>query len=594
MDDLKVTKGTFIKSEEKVDKMMLNLFIALLPIIAFTFYKNGIKPYLAGNTNIYGMLYPLIFILVGVITTTITEALYLLIIKKEKGKNFTKALIDSYCFFPGLFMTLVLPINTPLWIVIYGGLFASIIGKLVFGGFGNNIFNPALIGRLAIMTTFASIIASNGGYLNPSELDAVTKATPLTNAAITSGIGTYETLVAPYGSLWDFFLGNIPGALGETSALLCLVSFIYLTATKTIKWKIPVVYVATVFFMTYLIGGYHEYGLWYPLFQIMSGGLLFGAVFMATDPVTSPTTPIGQILYGLFLGILTVTFRYMTSMPEGVLVSILFMNMFVFIIDRIGSKARFKFSKSFIPFIVAWCLILGIGFYIGSTIGETTDVDPDYTIISKETSGNKTTYVATQKGYASNIKGEIVITDGKITSFKILDQNDSFFVKVEQANYTSKFINKDNVTDIDTVTGATISSTALKKMAANTLLDYKKGSEDIKGNDEDIKPVSDFNIISKDTIDNTVTYVATQKGFSSLLKAQVIIVDGVVTEYTILEQKDSYYGMVESNNYVNTLISNQDNLEEVDTVSGATYTSTGLKKLLINVLADYRGEANNE
>ena len=108
MDHLKVTKGTFIKSEEKVDKMMLNLFIALLPIIAFTFYKNGIKPYLAGNTNIYGMLYPLIFILVGVITTTITEALYLLIIKKEKGKNFTKALIDSYCFFPGLFMNLVL------------------------------------------------------------------------------------------------------------------------------------------------------------------------------------------------------------------------------------------------------------------------------------------------------------------------------------------------------------------------------------------------------------------------------------------------------------------------------------------------------
>ena len=595
MEDLHVTKGTYIRSKQKVNKMMLHLFIALLPIIAFTFYKNGVKPYLDGDATTYGMFYPLIFMGVGTLTTTIIESLYLLIVKKEKGKNFFRAVLHSYCFFPGLFMSLILPINTPLWIVVFGGFFASVIGKLIFGGFGNNIFNPALIGRLAFMVAFAATIATNGGYLNPTELDAVTTATPLTNASMLSDIGTYSTLVKPYGSLWNFFIGTIPGALGETSALLCLIAFVYLTMTKTIKWKIPAVYVTTVFFLTYMIGSYNGLGIWYPLFQIMSGGLLFGAVFMTTDPVTSPVTPIAQILYGLFLGILTVFFRYMTSLPEGVLTSILIMNMFVFILDRIGSKARFKLSSAILPFVIAWVLILGVGFYVANSFAVIdTETDPNYNIISKETNGNKTTYVATQKGYSSNIKGKIVISEGKIISYEILDQNDSFFAKVEEKDYTDKFLNITDLDSVDTVTGATVSSTAVKKLAINTLLDYNSGSGDIIGDDELEEPVSDFNIISKNIEGNVTTYVATQKGFQSLIKGQVVITDGVVTSYDILEQGDSYFMMVENVDYVMTLINNQNNLEQLDTVSGATYSSTALKELLANVLKDYRGEINEK
>ena len=595
MEDLRVVKGTYIKSKQKTNKMMLHLFIALLPIIAFTFYKNGIQPYLVGDATTFGLFYPLIFIGVGVLTTTIIESLYLFIVKKERGKAFFRAVLNSYCFFPGLFMSLILPINTPLWIVVFGGFFASIVGKLIFGGFGNNIFNPALIGRLAIMASFAATIASNGGYLNPTELDAVTTATPLTNASMLSDIGTYSTLVEPYGSLWNFFIGTIPGALGETSALLCLIAFIYLTITKTIKWKIPAVYVTTVFFLTYMIGSYNDLGIWYPLFQIMSGGLLFGAVFMATDPVTSPVTPIAQILYGLFLGILTVFFRYMTSLPEGVLTSILIMNMFVFILDRIGSKARFKLSSAILPFIIAWALILGGGFYISNSfVNINTETDPNYNIISKETNGNKTTYIATQKGYSSNIKGKIIISDGKIISYEILDQNDSFFAKIEENDYTDKFINTTNLDNIDTITGATVSSTAVKKLAINTLLDYESGSDDIEGDGDLEEPVSDFNIISKNVEGNITTYVATQKGFQSLIKCQVVLTDGVVTSYEVLEQGDSYFTIVANANYVDTLINNQNNLQELDTVSGATYSSKALKQLLINVLEDYRGETNEE
>ncbi len=595
MEDLRVVKGTYIKSKQKVNKMMLHLLIALLPIIIFAFYKNGVMPYMAGDATIYGLFYPLIFIGVGVLTTTLIEVFYYLIIKKERGRSLGRAILNSYCFFPGLFMCLILPINTPLWLVVFGGAFATIVGKLVFGGFGNNIFNPALIGRLSIIVCFASLISSLGGYLNPTELDAVTTATPLTNASMVSGIGSYEALVEPYGSLWDFFLGTIPGALGETSSLLCIVGFIYLSFTKVIKWKIPVVYVSTVFLMTYMIGSYNGLGIWYPLFQIFSGGLMFGAVFMATDPVTSPTTPVAQILYGLFLGILTVYFRYMTSLPEGVLTSILFMNMFVFILDRIGSKSRFKMSNSILPFIMAWVLILGLGFYIAYDFSKIDmTVDADYKIISKQTEGNTTTYIATQKGYSSNIKAEIVITDGKIVSYEILEQNDSFFARVEEANYTDKFINITDLDSVDTITGATVSSTAIKKLAINTLLDYQNNTGDVEGDLDEELPEEPFAIISKDVNGNVTTYVASQKGFQSDIKGEVIITDGVVTSYKVLEQNDSYFKMVEDANYTTTLIEGQEALEDVDTVSGATYSSKALKELLINVLADYRGGQNEE
>jgi uncharacterized protein with FMN-binding domain len=327
---------------------------------------------------------------------------------------------------------------------------------------------------------YGEVIATNGGYLNSYELDAIAKATPLSNASLVEGIGTYDTLVRPYGSLWDFFIGIIPGSVGETSALFCLIGFIYLTINKVIKWKIPVVYILTVFVMTYMIGSINGLGIWYPLFQILSGGLMLGAVFMATDPVTSPTTSIGQILYGLFLGILTVIFRYLTPYPEGVLTSILTMNMFVFILDRIGSKARFYFNRSIIAFVLAWVLILGVGGYIGNSyltqsVDKPDNKDPNFEIVSKQVDNTKVTYVVTQKGFSGKIKSQIMIDNGLIKTFEILEQNDSYFQKIIDTNYVDKIINEqNNLEEVDTITGVTRTSTAIKKMAINTLADYKE------------------------------------------------------------------------------------------------------------------------
>lgn len=190
---------------------------------------------------------------------------------------------------------------------------------------------------------------------------------------------------------------------------------------------------------------------------------------MATDPVTSPVTPIGQILYGMFLGILTVTFRFLTPFPEGVLTSILTMNMLVVILDKIGAIARFNFKITIIPFIIAWVLILGLSVGI-STNMKKEKKDTNFNIIEKTKEGNKATYIVTQKGYSgSPIKAKIIIDNKKVTELTILEQNDSFYKKVEDENFIEKI--KDNP-EADTVSGATITSTAIKTMLKNTLNDY--------------------------------------------------------------------------------------------------------------------------
>ncbi|NLM32012.1 MAG: RnfABCDGE type electron transport complex subunit D, partial [Acholeplasmataceae bacterium] len=255
-----------------------------------------------------------------------------------------------------------LPFKTPLWVLILGAFFATFFGKLVFGGFGNNIFNPALVGYIFVTTAFTSQILGN--YLNPSET-IITGATPM--ATLGSDFAGGVPAILNQYPLWKIFVGLVPGALAETSALLCLLALAYLLIRKVINWRIPVIYLATVFVLTYIIGAFNGYAtdLTYPLVYLFSGALMFGAVFMATEPVTSPRSPNGKIVYALFLGVLTVLFRYRSNMPEGVATSILIMNVFAVIIDRLAARLRVEPNKRkvVIQYAVIGLLALGIGAY---------------------------------------------------------------------------------------------------------------------------------------------------------------------------------------------------------------------------------------
>lgn len=472
--------GPFCKSKIQTSLMMRHVIYALLPIILFSFYKNGIVPYQHHKVGLFGLCYPLLFMIVPPVITYTTEWICARFFLHKKGQEHKDYMHNSYAILPGLFLGLILPIHTPISILIFGSIIAIVIGKLVYGGFGNNIFNPALIGRLFVITAYAGVIASQGGYLNSYEVDTISQATPLSNVVTIEGIGTYETLVQPYGSLWNFFTGMIPGAVGETSALLCLIAFIYLTWKSVIKWRIPVFYIGTVFLLTMGIGFLNGLSIWYPLFQILSGGLFFGAVFMATDPVTSPVTKNGQLLYGIALGILTVIFRYFTSYPEGVLTSILTMNMLVFIIDKMGLWCKKRENQ----LIMAVIILVLFGFIIYQISAKYRyngeEVDPNFTVIETHQVGNQVIYKVSQKGNGGPITCEVTIQDHKITKMKVIEHNEtpSYYAFVEKENYIQTLIKEQNhLSELDTVSGATISSTALKKLAINTLQEYEEHYE---------------------------------------------------------------------------------------------------------------------
>lgn len=360
-------KAPFLRSSDAKNSgtgiIMRDFMIGLFPVILFAWYKNGIKVYLEGNISFVEMLYPLVFILLGGLISTLFEGLFFYITDKEVRnlKSLGKKLAVSYAAIPGLILAMIVPLYTPVWVLMFGAFMGTIVGKMLFGGFGNNIFNPALLGYIAIGFTMLGVINNAGGTFNASEVlvDAYAGATPL-GALAKGNIIDYDTLVAPYGSLWNFLLGTIPGALAETGSLAIIIAYIWLAIRKVIKWFTPVIYVGTVFVLSWLIGiAAGESGLWFPLYSILSGGLLFGAVFMATEPVTSPRNPLGKVVFALFLGTLTVLFRFIGNLPEGVGTAIIVMNIFTMPIDKMTAIIRAQgIKKSTIASIAGLALFL--------------------------------------------------------------------------------------------------------------------------------------------------------------------------------------------------------------------------------------------
>jgi electron transport complex protein RnfD len=466
--------GPHIKDKDNTSKIMSRLSIALFPIIIFSIYKNGISPYLNGYGNFYYAIRPILMFIIAILTSLITEYLYFKFILNRKDKSI-KFVKESYALLPPIFLVLTIPINTPLWLVMLGSFVATFIGKLLFGGFGFNIFNPALVGNLFVMTSYSALIGSRGGYLNAFEVDTIASATPLTNLNALSYTGDFSKIVTPFGSLLDFLTGFIPGSMGETCKILIILAFIFLVATKVIKWIIPTIYVLTVFLMTLIIGGINDIGIWYSLFHILSGGLLFGAVFMATDPVTSPVTKVGQVLFALGLGLLTVLFRFLTPYPEGVLTSILTMNMLAIILDRIGAKAKFKKLYIYIPIAVMSMLILFFSIYIGFNIKKDEKVaDSRFKIINIEKNGNTVIYEVNQKGFKSTIEAFVTLKSGTITDIEVTAQHETYWQEIKDQGYLNSLIrNQKDLDNVDVVSGATISSNSFKNMVINILKDYE-------------------------------------------------------------------------------------------------------------------------
>ncbi|QSX06203.1 RnfABCDGE type electron transport complex subunit D [Sedimentibacter sp. zth1] len=309
---LKASSSPHIRSDESVNKIMLDVLIALLPAFIASIFYFGVKS--------------LILVVASVLSAVITEALCQKIMKRPITIGDLSAIVT------GVLLAFNLPSTTPVWMPVIGSAFAIAIGKQVFGGLGQNFINPALAGRAVLFACWPALM---GNYVAPLGIDAVATATPLAILKGTADAG----LQMP--GLLEMFIGRIPGCIGETSAVLLIIGGIYLIVRKVISWRIPVAYIGTVAVIALISEG-NLTGMSYYLF---AGGLMLGAFFMATDYATSPVTPKGKIIYGIGAGVLTMLIRKLGGYPEGVSYSILLMNVATPLIDKYTSPKIFGGAK---------------------------------------------------------------------------------------------------------------------------------------------------------------------------------------------------------------------------------------------------------
>ena len=314
--ELTISSSPHVHSPVTTQTIMRDVLIALAPALLGSIYFFGLRA--------------LLVTLISVAACVFFEWGY-----DKLTKNPSKV-YDLSAAVTGVLLAFVCPVTIPIWCIIIGDFFAIIVVKAIFGGIGRNIVNPALAAR-AFMFSWPALMTNwvAPGLQNMVKVDAATSATPL--AQMGQGL-------LPEASLMDMFIGNIGGCIGETSALLLLIGLVYLLIRKIIKLHIPVAFIGTVAVLTFLFPQGNDRLPWMAA-QVLSGGLLLGAIFMATDYVTSPVTKLGQVVYGIGCGVLTVVIRYFGGYPEGVSYAILIMNLCVVLLDRIGRPKKFGAPK---------------------------------------------------------------------------------------------------------------------------------------------------------------------------------------------------------------------------------------------------------
>ena len=303
-----VVSGTpHVRSKESIQSIMRDVIIALVPATAAGIYYFGLRA--------------LILIVAAIISAVFFEWLYEKITKKPVTINDLSAVVT------GLLLAMNLPASAPVWVAIVGSAFAIIFAKQLFGGLGQNFINPALAGRAFLLASYPTEMTT---WVVPNGLaaDAATYATPL--AQLKNG--------ALDASLKQLVIGQVGGTIGETCAIALIIGGIYLLYKHVISWKIPVIYIATVFILFAVIG---RHGMRMPLQEIFAGGVMLGGILMATDYASSPVTPKGQVIFAVGAGLLTYLIRTFGGYPEGVSYSILIMNCCVPLIERFTEPTIF-------------------------------------------------------------------------------------------------------------------------------------------------------------------------------------------------------------------------------------------------------------
>ena len=309
MEKLIVSTSPHLHTKATTSKIMRDVIIALLPATVAGVVLFGVQA--------------LITIALCVGTCFFSEFLFNLFTKKKQTVGDLSAVVT------GLLLALTLPAKVGVWQCVLGSVFAIVVVKCLFGGIGCNFANPAITARVMLLGSFGTAVG--GG-----------SHTVLQDAALVGGATPLEILkgddLTKLPSILDMAMGNRMGAIGETCAIALVLGFLYLLARKVISWHVPVVYVGTVFALSFVLEGFNVETA---LYQVLGGGLLLGAIFMATDYVTSPINKRGKVVFALGCGLLTILFRYFSKVPEGVSYAILLMNILSPYIEKLCAKKPF-------------------------------------------------------------------------------------------------------------------------------------------------------------------------------------------------------------------------------------------------------------
>lgn len=580
------------RSSQSTSSIMRDLTLCLLAVTVFA---------AVWYFNAYGSAYGLRVIgltCTAVVTSLVVDGLWF----KAMKQDVKASILTNYSWVTALILVLISPVRTSYFAMIVCTAIAIIFGKMVFGGFGQNIFNPAAFGEALLMTNFASTQSA----------DFVTGATPTVTANSYGWLMTAEDL-GSLPTIGALFTGNYASTIGSTCAILLILCFVFLVMRKDIDWQTSVVYVVTILVEGTLIGLMRGASASLGLIQVLTGGVLFGAVFMMTDPVTSPVTLPGRVVFAAGAASLTLLFRLRSNLADGVLFSILLMNALTPAIDKLFDGNQIRDAKKFAKKVWASLgILLAVMLVIGLTVehkdpsaavsGSSSSSssassaaesevlgDADYSSANPTAADNGDgTYAVTAKGFAGELSATIGVENGAITSFTDLSGSDNgdgigddFFTD----GYLDKYQGVTLDSSVDSVSGATFTSKAVNGMAQAAL--RAASGEDMSAGAADTSSAKtlgteDLSSAKATATDNgDGTYAVTAKGFNGELTATIGVENGAITSFTDLAGGDDGDGV--GDNYFA-----EDGLDafigatldsSIDATSGATFTSTAVKAM---------------
>lgn len=616
-----VNKGPFLRNKRSTTSIMLELFIVLCVVwfVSVAFYAS--KYNIAAGIRVFSIG------AVSILTTLVVDIVVALIKGKRSFKDICKFVLKSYSYVTAIIFALCLPAGTSYYVVVLGALVASVVGKYVFGGFGNNIFNPAIIGRIFVGLSFSDKLKTI--KVVKDEIDLVNSATLTGSIDWNTGISSFTG--ANKLSLLETLFGEYQGAIGETFTVLLVLAGIYLIVRGIVNYRLVLGYLLTVTLCTLGVGLINEVDNigTYLLTSLATGGLMFAAVFMITDPVTSPKSQDGKLIYAMIAGSLTIFIRMYSSYPEGVMFSIALANMITPLIDQSIKGNTFEHIPSRIIKIAsvalgvslltsAYTLIpfdeaRGVASLPSKSEGGTVKVDTGVTKISDSL------YRVKKAGFNGDITLDIRVDRyaNKITSIKVVskptDELYSEWTDETGAGYIGDNLNIDfdlfngfscsgtctkidnTITDYDITVDATYTSSAvingiksvLEEINKETTISFVKNGNVYRVTKEgfysDTPIVIDFEVNADVIVKATLINSASHEGYEGIENTTVYNTWFGDNLNITFEDIDNF---VKANNkYINT------GSNDLDLITDATYTSNAIVSAYKEVVDAVRGEA---